>query len=115
LQKKQNNLKAAMLVNLLELKNTADFSKYIPLMDMDSRIGWLRPNFAKKLLTYSDVFMQDNGLVFIRSNFSSKQEKSDKINEIIWRLRYHPEFGHWNDEYGEVLDNKGNHSFIIAR
>ena len=96
------------LYDLLVDKIDPTCLNFLPFFDDNYRVGWIRPQFAEKLRTFKDTFVFRDNAVHIKSGFLSKRQKSVAINSVIWNLRGQPEFGVWNDEYGDVFNNLGH-------
>lgn len=80
--------------------NNAEMGNYVPLsISGGQRVGWVRRDRVRKLLSYRDVFTRDggDGLVLL-DGISSVPGRTARLSTVLEALRDAGEIGGWRDE-----------------
>ena len=69
--------------------NTADPDRYLPFLIDEQHVGWLKPDFAHRLADWPELFSLSRDAVQLEMGFSSFEERSHAVDEVIRELAAH--------------------------
>jgi 8-oxo-dGTP pyrophosphatase MutT (NUDIX family) len=93
-----------------------DYRRFLPIRVQEKRFGWLRPEFARILERWPDVFRVEAERVALSDWLDTREQRSDALRRVLETLRDEGVVRGWrNEDYEVFADASGEPLFRIER
>jgi len=93
--------------------NTGNTAHYLPFLAASRRIGWLRPDFARHLAAWPDVFSLTDNAVSLRDGLNDFDQCSEALDIVVRSLVSSGIIHHYLDEPYPVTAGERHEALMV--